>query len=74
MCGERLAGQPAPGARRTSAPSASQLVEHRVRTVGGVDDDADVRVVLRRRPDHRRAADVDELCRLAPCEFGCANG
>ena len=44
-------GQPTVGA---------QLVEHRL-VVGRVDDDADVGVVLRRRPHHRRPADVDQL-------------
>ena len=57
--GERRGRQPAAGGRRQPAALA-QLGEHRL-VVGRVDDDADVGVVLGRRPDHRRAADVDQV-------------
>ena len=43
-------------ARRRRAISASTAL-----VVGGIDDDADVGVVLRRGADHRRTADVDQL-------------
>ena len=48
--------------RRRPALSAPgpELVEHGA-VVGGVDEDADVRMVLRRGADHRRPADVDQL-------------
>ena len=49
----------------SDSAAAAQLVEHHV-VVGRVDDDADVRVVLGRGPDHGRPADVvivDELDR-----------
>ena len=45
------------GAERTGG---AQLVDH-ARVVARIDEHADVRVVLRRRPHHRRATDVDEL-------------
>ncbi len=56
--GERCPGQALPGGRRQHSV-LGELDEHRV-VVGGVDDDADPGVVLRRSPDHRRAPDVDE--------------
>ena len=63
--GERLAGPGAGGSPSPSAPLGPQLGEH-APVVGGVDDDADVGVVLGRGPHHGRAADVDHLdARLA---------
>ena len=56
--GERLAGQRPPGGSRQAA-LGPHLGQHRP-VVAGVDDDADVGVVLGRRPHHRRAADVDQ--------------
>ncbi len=57
--GEGLPGEAAAGGLAERAGRA-HLVEDR-RVVGRVDDDADVGVVLRRRPHHRRSADVDEV-------------
>ncbi len=57
--GERGPGEPATGRRRERAGDP-QLLEHG-RVVGRRGDDADVLVVLGRRPHHGRAPDVDEL-------------
>ena len=62
--GERLVRQPLAGLGRDLAVGLAQLLEHRV--VGlGADEHRDPVVVLGRRADHRRAADVDVLDRLA---------
>ena len=51
---------PVPPGPRRQLVCARQLLEHCL-VVDGVDDDADVGVVLRRRPHHGRPADVDHL-------------
>ncbi len=61
--GERIAGQAAAGGERDRTVD-SQFGEHRLVLVG-VDDDRDVRMVLRRGTHHRRPADVDQLDRVA---------
>ncbi len=60
---ERLVGQPVPGLSRDAAARVLQLGEHGVVALR-LHDHGDEAVVLRRRPDHRRAADVDVLDRL----------
>ncbi len=57
--GERRTRQPPLGGVGDRALGAD-LVEHGL-IVGGIDDDADVGVVLRGRADHRRPTDVDQL-------------
>ena len=63
---ERLRGQPPAGlgvdAGRIAACRPQRIEDRRV--VLGVDHGQDVRVVLGRRADHRRAADVDPLERV----------
>ena len=56
---ERLAREAPPGRRRHRAVRA-QLVEHEP-VLRGRRDRGDMREVLRSRPQHRRAADVDQL-------------
>ena len=53
-------GRASAGSGRSTSPLGADLPEHGV-VVGRVDDDGDAVVVLRRRPDHRRAADVDQV-------------
>ncbi len=57
--GERRTGEPPLGGIGDDALGAD-LVEHGL-IIGGIDDDTDVRVVLRRGADHRRPTDVDQL-------------
>ena len=57
--GERVAGEPPP--RRVRQPAVLADLGDDGLVVGRVDDDADVGVVLGRRPHHRRPADVDQL-------------
>ena len=58
--GERLRGEGLARGHAQQALGLAQLVEHRVVALGVHDDGAE-RVVLGRRADHRRAADVDVL-------------
>ena len=60
---ERLARQPEARAPSETSPARVELREH-ARVVGRIDDDRDALVVLGRRADHRRPADVDVLDRL----------
>ena len=55
MCAKRFAGE---GAAQLYASAAPQSFSD-PRVVGRVDDDEHVRVVLRRRPNQARPADVD---------------
>ena len=59
MSREGVARQP-PAGRGAHGPFLTQLVEHDA-VLLRMHDDRHVRVVLRRRPDHRRSSDVDRL-------------
>ncbi len=60
---ERLARERFARLQRKHAAGVAQLIEHTL-VVARVDDDGRERAVLGRRPDHRRAADVDVLDHL----------
>ena len=61
--GERLGGERLARAERELAAGVLELLQHRV-VAGRVDHDRREGEVLRRRADHRRAADVDVLDHL----------
>ena len=60
---EGLLGEPEPRRRRQHRAVGAKLFEQR-RIIAGVDNDPDVRVILRRGADHGWPADVDVLDRL----------
>ena len=67
----RLRGEPA--AQRQRGAAVRERFEH-LGIVGGIDDDGDVLVILRRRAQHRRAADVDVLDRVGERAVGPRGG